>query len=349
MTDVSGTFAQLQTRCGPMGPVSDEVARAHGRGSGRQGARRAADRSEHLIRSPEGEPDLRSRIAHTMPGAVGDQVDARGLRIWMPDLTVRGLGSLPEHQRHHVRRRDAVDHAVVDLREQGPAVLLEPLDHPDLPERLRAIQVLGEDPGGGRAQLCLGAGRRNSAVAQVVVDVEVRVVDPDRLAHAEGHEADLLAIARGQIQLALHHRSELLERRRRSLEDADAADVHRGHVVLDVEEHRVLRAHRLDAATSVSVEEAFQLPVDVHVHRHAAVAPLHLDAFGVGIQARPPVHDPVAAGVDRERGHLRVEGLFEEGPELGAAGPVAAAGREHARRTQVAEAGDGSHRAQHRG
>jgi hypothetical protein len=111
--------------------------------------------------------------------------------------------------------------------------------------------MLREDPGGGGPQLLLGARRGHGAVAQVVADVEVGIVDPDGLAHSERDETHLLAVARREVELALDHRPQVLEGRRRSLEDADAADVHGCHVVLDVQEHRILGAHRLDAATSV--------------------------------------------------------------------------------------------------
>ena len=111
--------------------------------------------------------------------------------------------------------------------------------------------MLGEDPRGGGAQLLLCARRGHGAVAQVVAEVEVGIVDPDRLAHAQRDEAHLLAIARSQVKLPRDHRPQLLEGRRRALEEAHAADVHRGDVVLDVQERRVLGAHRLDVATSV--------------------------------------------------------------------------------------------------
>ena len=92
-------------------------------------------------------------------------------------------------------------------------------------------------------------GRRERRVAQVVLDVEVRVVHPDRPPELQRDELDLLAVARDQVQLGVHHRHDVPEGRRRALEDGDGRDVHVGHVVLDVEERRVqgaqtVRAHR---------------------------------------------------------------------------------------------------------
>src|ERR1019366_6105105 len=86
-----------------------------------------------------------------------------------------------------------------------------------------------------------------------------------------------------------------------------------------------------------SVEHAVQLAVDGGVHRHPAVARVHLRLLGVRGQARPPVDDRVAARVDGERldaggerrGELLVEAL--------AALAVTACAREQPRQTEVAE------------
>ena len=88
-----------------------------------------------------------------------------------------------------------------------------------------------------------GDGQRG--VAQVVLDVEVRVVDPDRTAQLEGDEADLLAVPRHQVELGVHHGDDVAERRRRTLEDRHRGDVHVGHVVLNVEERRIQRAQAI--------------------------------------------------------------------------------------------------------
>ena len=82
--------------------------------------------------------------------------------------------------------------ALADDRE---AVAVEALDQPELPERLAAIELLGEDPRCQVAQLLLRAGSRQRGLPDVVVEVEVGVVDPDRAALAEGDEAQLLAEA----------------------------------------------------------------------------------------------------------------------------------------------------------
>jgi hypothetical protein len=148
-----------------------------------------------------------------------------------------------KHHRHQIRGGDAVDHAVVGLGEQRPAPAVQALDHPQLPQRLVPVEVLGEDATGHLAQLLLAARRGERGVAQMVVEAEVGIVDPHGRPRAEGHEADLLPVPRDEAELAGDHRAEILKGRRRPLEDAHAADVHRRGVVLHVQERRVDRAH----------------------------------------------------------------------------------------------------------
>ena len=85
-----------------------------------------------------------------------------------------------------------------------------------------------------------GLGQRG--VAHVVVEVEARVVDPERPAHLEAREGELLAVARHERQPRLDVRAELVARRRRSLEDHERADVHVRGLLLLVEEGGVDRA-----------------------------------------------------------------------------------------------------------
>ena len=144
--------------------------------------------------------------------------------------------------------RHPVDQRVVRLGQDGPAVVLESLDDPDLPEGLRPIELLGHDPPDELAQLGLAARCRQRGVAQVVLDVEVGIVHPDRPAELEGDEAHLLAVARHQVELGLDHVDHVGERRLGPLEDRHRGDVHVGDVVLDVQERGVqgaqpVRAH----------------------------------------------------------------------------------------------------------
>ena len=65
-----------------------------------------------------------------------------------------------------------------------------PLDQPDLPDRLAAVQALREDPRRERSQLLLAARGREGGVADVVVEVQVGVVDPDGAALARGGRSE---------------------------------------------------------------------------------------------------------------------------------------------------------------
>ena len=92
------------------------------------------------------------------------------------------------------------------------------------------------------SQFALAAGRRQGSVAEVVLDVEVRVVHPHRAPELERDEPHSLAVARHEVELGVDHVDDVGERWRRAFEDGDRCDVHVGHVVLDVEERRIQRA-----------------------------------------------------------------------------------------------------------
>ena len=148
--------------------------------------------------------------------AARGELDRARLRLRHPRL------ALVRHRRRHrleveqhgreVDAGDAVDERVMGLGDQREAPVLEPLHEPQLPQRLRAVEPLGVDPGGERAQLLLAAGLRQRGVAQVVLEVEVRVVDPQRPAGLERRERELLAVARDQVQAAADVVGEVVER-----------------------------------------------------------------------------------------------------------------------------------------
>jgi hypothetical protein len=148
-----------------------------------------------------------------------------------------------EDQLHEIRPGDAVDHAVVDLRDERPAVALEALDEPDLPQRLRHVQALAEHAAGEVAQL-LGAARAgDGGVPHVVEDLEVLVVHPQWAAELERYGADPLPVARHLRELAQQQPDDVPVGRRRSLEDRHRAHVHGRVRALGVEEAGVGRAH----------------------------------------------------------------------------------------------------------
>ena len=99
-----------------------------------------------------------------------------------------------------VDARDAVDERVVGLGDEREAAVREALDHPHLPQRLGAVELLGEDPPGQQQQLLLGARVRQRGLAHVVLEVEARVVDPQRPAGPGRRHRQLLAVARHEVQ-----------------------------------------------------------------------------------------------------------------------------------------------------
>ena len=108
-------------------------------------------------------------------------------------------GTRVEQRGQDVHAGDAVDQAMVDLDQHREATLRESFDEGRLPERTAAIEGTLEQPGDQRLQLRVGARRRQVAVADVIVEVEILVVDPHRLVQAR-REVEALPIARDQVQ-----------------------------------------------------------------------------------------------------------------------------------------------------
>ena len=83
-------------------------------------------------------------------------------------------------------------------------------------------------------------------MANVELDVEVGIVDPQRVAGLQRRLGKFLAIARNQVQAAADVVEEVLERRRRTLESEDATDVHVGGWALLVEERGIDRSETVE-------------------------------------------------------------------------------------------------------
>jgi hypothetical protein len=127
----------------------------------------------------------------------------------------------------------------VSLAHDREAPAAQALDQPHLPEGLGAIELLGEDPRGDLAELLFAPGWGKGGVADVVTEVQVRIVDPDRPALAQGDEAHLLPEPRNQWQAGLDVIAKLDVGRGRALEQCGRGDVHVGAVLLQVEERGV--------------------------------------------------------------------------------------------------------------
>src|SRR5262249_17307405 len=141
---------------------------------------------------------------------------------------------------------DSVAHAVVRLGDERPAVIAQSLDQPDLPEWLRPVQVLRQDPAGKVSQLLLSPWPRDGRMPKVIEDLEVRVVNPDRAPEPQRNEAHLLSIARDKVQLRDHQPDQVAVPGRRALEDGDRPHVHGVVLTLDPEERCIQRAQSID-------------------------------------------------------------------------------------------------------
>ena len=88
---------------------------------------------------------------------------------------------------------------VLDSMAHRPAG--QALDHPDLPQRPGAVELLRHDPAHQLAQVVVAARGGQGGVPQVVLELKVAVVDPHRAAEVEGDEADHLAVPGHERQL----------------------------------------------------------------------------------------------------------------------------------------------------
>ena len=106
------------------------------------------------------------------------------------------LGVLVEQHLAEVDGLDAVDERLVGLVEQRDPAVGQPLDEVDLPQRPGPVERPRDDPRDQLAQL-LGVARAGQrGAAYVVADVEVLVVDPDRVGQVPGDRLHPLAVAR---------------------------------------------------------------------------------------------------------------------------------------------------------
>jgi hypothetical protein len=142
---------------------------------------------------------IKRLIAH----AVGEHSCGRrrGLRQPLVIEPLRLTRHDVKQDREQVARGDTVDHAVMQLAQQAPAIVSEPLDQPHLPQRSRAVQQAAHHPSNRSAQPGVRAGPRQRGVTQVIIQLKARVCDPQRAAKVERHQPHPLAITRQGRQL----------------------------------------------------------------------------------------------------------------------------------------------------
>ena len=121
---------------------------------------------------------------------------------------------------------------MVDLRDDRETAVVKALDDHHFPHRLRAVDLLGHQAPGDPLQLLVGAGPRKGDVANVVVDVEVLIIDPDWVL-LDRHPHDPLAIPRNHVHLRRYEVLQPLDvdatirlRKRPGTEDRDRTNVH---------------------------------------------------------------------------------------------------------------------------
>ena len=126
------------------------------------------------------------------------------------------------------------------LGDDRDAVLLEPFDVPQLPQRAGAVERTAGDLGGERRELARSTGRRQRGAAHVVVEVEVGILDPQRVVQVERHGHEAAPERREQVhplpQQVAHPVDVERRGRRRRVEDRRAQHVHVGRGRLDGEE-----------------------------------------------------------------------------------------------------------------
>ncbi len=222
------------------------------RGAGSMPAQPKAPRS--ASRSVSSAASLRgARTAARAPRAISAGTVERSSSAWASSWAAVGAGrgtqavgaagvsaesgAGVEQHGGDVDAGDAVDERVVGLADDREAVARQPLDEPQLPQRLVAVQRLGEQATGQPLQRGVVARARQPGVAQVVADVEVRVVDPGRAALPERHGGQALAVAGHEIEPAADVVDELGVARRTALEDEHLRDVHvRLAIALEMQE-----------------------------------------------------------------------------------------------------------------
>ena len=131
----------------------------------------------------------------------------------------------------------------MDLGDETDVPVLEPLDDRHLPQRAATVELPAGDVGGQLGQLAQPARLGRDDAPDVPAEVEVRVLDPDRMVQAQWHVDQPSAERRKQVEPIVEHLLEALEAvaagNRRGIEHRDLQRVHVQRWRLHVEEARV--------------------------------------------------------------------------------------------------------------
>jgi hypothetical protein len=187
------------------------------------GAQRALHASPHLVgaahehgvarrlaelgRGARRQQDGTSRLARQPQRAAREQLQVARHRLGAPRLDgrrdVRGVGMVVEHQRHQLDPGRPVDRRVVDDGEDGEALAGQALDDVRQPQWPRAVERSRDDAPDHGGELVVAPGRRDRRVADVEVQIEVRVLDPVRMVEPERHLDEAPAQRLEQMQAPL--------------------------------------------------------------------------------------------------------------------------------------------------
>ena len=128
-----------------------------------------------------------------------------------------------------VHHRDPVHHRLVGLGHQGHPVAGQPLHQVELPQGTAAVQLPTLQADHQLVQLGVAAGLGQGAAPDVVGDVEVLVVHPDRVRQPPGDPPDLLPVPRYERDPVVDQGDQpvVTQPADRLLEDEHAAHVHR--------------------------------------------------------------------------------------------------------------------------
>jgi hypothetical protein len=105
-----------------------------------------------------------------------------------------------EQRLHHQHAGLPVHRGVVDLEVVGHLAVVEAVDHGDAPQRAVAVEQLRMQPSDAVFELRLGSGARQGEALHVVVEIDLVVVDPDRVGELQRHRRQLAGEHRHQVQ-----------------------------------------------------------------------------------------------------------------------------------------------------
>ena len=169
----------------------------------------------------------RYRTAYHRPQRLEEHVPLRGYAFRLPRMFWRGhwspSGLEIEEEGGKLRPRYSVNRRMMRLGHQGSSARLQAPQHVDLPQRAIEIQRATDQVGGELTQLVHATRGPQSTPAKVVVEIEVRVIDPDRMVEMERHLHRSTPERRKKVKPALYHCLQAIKGKSASLNFACAA------------------------------------------------------------------------------------------------------------------------------